>query len=82
MNDYSINMIIDITVFTVQLDTGSTDFWVFPNGTSLQTTNTTNLNNSLTYGTGTVSGVLEFAEVQLGSYTVPSQGECVGGVVA
>ena len=63
------------TEFMVQLDSASTDLWVFPNGTNIQTTNTTTLRDELSYGTGTVSGVLQFAEVQLGSYNIPSQGQ-------
>lgn len=57
------------------LDTGSSDLWIFPNSTSINLTNHTTLSADDTYGDGTsISGVIDFAEVKFGSYTVPSQG--------
>lgn len=62
------------TDFRVELDTGSSDLWVYPNATPVQLTNSTNLNATLTYAQGEMSGTILFATVEFGGYTIPSQG--------
>ncbi|TFK50938.1 acid protease [Heliocybe sulcata] len=58
----------------VQLDTGSSDLWIYSPDRQPKLTNTTSINNvNLTYGIGSVAGRLDFAEVEIGPYTVPSQ---------
>ena len=60
--------------FTIQIDTGSADLWVFQPGKTLNLTNTTTVEATESYGSGTVKGPIVFAELQLGPYTIPSQG--------
>lgn len=60
---------------TVQLDTGSVDFWVYIPDTPLKLTNKTTIRITERYGIGSASGILSFAELQLGQYTVPNQGK-------
>lgn len=61
--------------FAVQLDTGSSDLWVYANTTQISLTNTTALSGGIVYGSGNCSGTIDFAEVKIGPYTIPSQGE-------
>lgn len=61
--------------FTVLLDTGSTDLWVNSRGLELMLTNTTDLPMTELYGRGEVHGTVQFAELRVGEYVVPSQGE-------
>ena len=63
------------TEFTVQLDTGSSDLWIYAPGNSIKVLNDSHLSANLTYGTGSVDGPIQFAEVKIGEYTIPSQGE-------
>ena len=60
--------------FTVQLDTGSTDLWVDGRGRNIKATNTTGIPGNVSYAGGEVSGVISFAELKVGEYTVSSQG--------
>lgn len=61
--------------FTVALDSGSSDLWVMPDPDKpLKISNSTGLYLPLTYGKGVANGTLEFAELKLGNYTIPSQG--------
>lgn len=62
--------------FTVLLDTGSTDLWVNSKGLELLFANTTDLTIAEDYERGQVQGTLQFAELKVGDYVVPSQGEC------
>ncbi|RDX50082.1 acid protease [Lentinus brumalis] len=68
---------VDITLggqnFTVLLDTGSTDLWVYTAGKDVKFTNTTNLDASLHYGIGSVDGIIQFTELKLGDFTIPNQ---------
>ncbi|KAI0792121.1 aspartic peptidase domain-containing protein [Abortiporus biennis] len=61
------------TEFTVNLDTGSVDLWVYPNATKLKNVNSTTARASINYALGFASGQVAFAEVQLGSYRIPQQ---------
>ena len=62
------------TAFVVQFDTGSTDLWVQTGGIPINILSTTNVSATETYGRGEASGTIDFAEVTVGSYTIPSQG--------
>ena len=64
----------DPTAFTVTVDTGSTDLWVIPYDRKIELTNTTDIFTSMTYGSGTANGTIQFAEVKVDSFTLPSQG--------
>lgn len=59
--------------FTVQLDTGSSDLWVYAPDQDIKVLNDSKLTTNITYGTGSVSGPIQFAELKVGEYTVPSQ---------
>ena len=63
-------------VFTVQLDTGSTDLWVDGRGRNIKLTNSTNIAVTETYGMGSTSGTIAFADVRLEGFHVASQGMC------
>lgn len=54
-------------------DSGSSDLWVRTNA-SLKLTNDSGLSTVLGYGGGNASGPIQFAELKVGEYTVPSQG--------
>lgn len=60
--------------FTVILDSGSSDLWVYAPNTTLKTTNSSGVSTNITYGKGFVAGEIQFAELKVGEYTVPSQG--------
>ncbi|KAI0824072.1 aspartic peptidase domain-containing protein [Trametes gibbosa] len=68
---------VDITLggqnFTVMFDTGSTDLWINSQNLELMLTNTTDLAITEVYGIGQVDGTLQFAELKIGDYVVPSQ---------
>ncbi|KDQ61393.1 hypothetical protein JAAARDRAFT_171578 [Jaapia argillacea MUCL 33604] len=56
----------------VVIDSGSSDLWVYP-PSKLQLTNRTSIHGNLSYGEGSVQGSIDFAELKIGSYTIPSQ---------
>ena len=66
--------------FTVQLDTGSSDLWLNTAGRDVQLMNTTELITEEGYGSGGVKGNIAFAELQIGDFTLPSQGKSSGPV--
>lgn len=57
------------------MDTGSSDLWVRTTQ-PLKLTNNSGLFGNLMYGSGTdqLSGPIQFAELKIGEYTIPSQG--------
>lgn len=57
----------------MQLDSGSTDLWV-KSPVPLKIVNDSGLATGIRYGVGTVSGPIQFAELKIGEYTIPSQG--------
>ncbi|KZT21091.1 acid protease [Neolentinus lepideus HHB14362 ss-1] len=58
----------------VQLDTGSSDLWIYSPDPQPKLTNTTSFDHAnMTYGIGSVAGRIDFAEVEVGPYTIPSQ---------
>lgn len=57
------------------MDTGSSDLWVVANpGQQIQLTATSTLPLTDSYGQGQVSGNIDFADVEVGGFTVPGQG--------
>ena len=62
--------------FTCQIDTGSSDLWVIPpDGQPVKTVNHTEVAVGVTYADESgVSGFIDFAELAVGGYTIPSQG--------
>ena len=61
--------------FRLLLDTGSSDLWVKTPQTPLKVLNDSGISTNISYVKGFISGPIQFAEVKLGQYTIPSQGE-------
>lgn len=59
--------------YTVQMDTGSSDLWIFSND-ALKINNRTDIVVTETYGIGQAEGPVVFANFQIGDYKVPNQG--------
>ncbi|KAI0633781.1 acid protease [Trametes polyzona] len=70
---YTVNITLGGQEFTVLIDTGSTDLWINPRGRTIALTNTTHLPVNEAYGRGFIQGTLQFAELRVGEYVVPSQ---------
>ncbi|KAI1785864.1 acid protease [Ganoderma leucocontextum] len=70
---YAVEITLGGEHFTVQLDTGSSDFWIHTAGRPVQLTNTTDLVTSETYGQRHVEGKIKFADLQVGNLTVERQ---------
>ncbi|KAE9393460.1 acid protease [Gymnopus androsaceus JB14] len=68
---YNVNVVLGGAVFTVGLDTGSSDLWV--SGDVPSTKNVSAQKVHLDYAGGTVSGSINTAELTLGSFTVSDQ---------
>ena len=56
------------------MDTGSTDLWVDVRGRNVALTNSTNVTAEERYGEGSAAGTINFAELRVGDYVIPSQG--------
>ncbi|KAI0633302.1 acid protease [Trametes polyzona] len=67
----------DITLggldLTVLLDTGSSDLIIFRNGQDLDFTQQTNVPAGVTFGSGSNSGTVAFADLQMGDFIIRSQ---------
>lgn len=61
--------------FRVLLDTGSSDLWVYSPNRPLTILNDSHVATNASYGTGSVSGTIHFAELRFGEFVIPSQGE-------
>ncbi|KAH9912981.1 aspartic peptidase domain-containing protein [Epithele typhae] len=72
-NMYTVNITLGGEAFIVQLDTGSSDLWLNTTGRNVQFTNTTDLNITESYGKGSASGWLSFADMTIGDFSVPNQ---------
>jgi hypothetical protein len=70
---YATNITVGGRQLEIQLDTGSADLWVLPNGTTLDTTMETEVLVNLTYGIGRASGHVVYAPVSFGPYEVENQ---------
>ncbi|TBU55658.1 acid protease [Dichomitus squalens] len=70
---YLVNVTLGGEDFTVQLDTGSTDLWVDARGRNVKLTNSTTITANETYGQGSASGTINYAELTVGDYVVASQ---------
>lgn len=71
----SVYVLTRLLDFSVVLDTGSSDLWVIADG-PLSLTNDSGLGTALAFGRGAIEGPIQFAELQVGEYVVPSQGAC------
>lgn len=60
--------------FRVQLDSGSSDLWIFSPKADLKLTGKSKFVVKETYGIGEADGPVVFGELKLGAYTVPNQG--------
>ncbi|RXW21445.1 hypothetical protein EST38_g4402 [Candolleomyces aberdarensis] len=72
---YSTNITLGGKEFVVALDTGSTDFWVFPDDRGEGLYNITDIPVEMRYGDGTiwVNGTVAFASFQMGTFNVSQQ---------
>ena len=66
---------VSLEAYTVQMDTGSADLWIFAPRDKLTLTNHSGITTSETYGSGVAEGEIVFGELKLGGYTVPNQGK-------
>ena len=57
------------------MDTGSSDLWVLPGSSQIQLAGSANVFVEESYGKGIAYGMIEYAELQLGGFTVAKQGE-------
>ncbi|THG99797.1 hypothetical protein EW026_g2607 [Hermanssonia centrifuga] len=70
---YKLDIVLGGQPFTVQMDTGSADLWVKADSTPIKLTNTTNINVTEAYGAGVASGLIQFAQLELDGFIIPSQ---------
>lgn len=66
--------VFPLSDFTVQLDTGSSDLWLNTAGREFQVTNTSDVMAVETFGLGQAQGNVAFAQLQIGDFTIESQG--------
>lgn len=60
--------------YSVALDTGSSDLWVRVPPQKIL--NDSGIFAHLEYGSGAIKGPIQFAELTIGEYVIPSQGMC------
>ncbi|KAM5543963.1 hypothetical protein V8D89_002580 [Ganoderma adspersum] len=70
---YAVEISLGGRNYTVQLDTGSSDLWLYTAGLPVQLTNSTGLVASEAYGDVQVQGNIEYAELKIGNFTIKSQ---------
>ncbi|KAI1796364.1 aspartic peptidase domain-containing protein [Ganoderma leucocontextum] len=70
---YTVQITLGGQNFTVQLDTGSSDLWLYTAGRPVQLTNSSDLIAVEAYGKGQVQGNIAFAQLQIGDFTIESQ---------
>ncbi|GJE99241.1 acid protease [Phanerochaete sordida] len=70
---YSLNITLGGREFSVTLDTGSSDLYIYAPEGGIQITNDSHLEANITYVKGSVAGTVQFAELKIGEYTIPSQ---------
>ncbi|CCL98604.1 uncharacterized protein FIBRA_00606 [Fibroporia radiculosa] len=70
---YATNMTIGGHNVLIQLDSGSSDLWVNVSSGQIEFSNVTNITTSQSYGLGSVTGPLTFANVAIGPHFVPNQ---------
>ncbi len=66
-----IQILLDLTL---NLDTGSSDLVVILQGRDINLTNSTNVQTGEAFGVGQAIGNVAFADLQLGDFTIQSQG--------
>ncbi|EKM58859.1 uncharacterized protein PHACADRAFT_86559, partial [Phanerochaete carnosa HHB-10118-sp] len=69
---YTVNITLGGQQFNILLDSGSSDLWIQTNQ-SVKIVNDSGIVAQISYGEGFVEGPIQFAELKLGAYTVPSQ---------
>jgi len=70
---YATNLTIGGQEILIQLDTGSSDLWINLESGQIDFTNLTNIEATQTYGIGSVTGPIAFANVSMGPHVVSGQ---------
>jgi len=75
---YIVNTVIGGQTFPLQLDSGSSDVWVDLHETKSIPGNASNLNQTVSYGIGHVSGPIATASVNFAGFDIPQQAYLAG----
>jgi len=73
---YTVNVTINGLDLPVQIDTGSTDLWVYA-PSDIKVNNETDIEVTESYGKGHAKGPIAFADIELGKYHIQNQGEVI-----